>query len=527
MATKCIMRQLKQLQKQPVTGAAAAPCNDDLNEIHCNVIGQTGAYKGINVHFVLELQGDYPISPPNAWFVTPITYHGGAVNHDSKGRRSVCLNIFGNFKQFHGEWGSTNEGWSPAYTLETVLVQMQSLLSNDDRLLSTAKADVDSARNHAPTERCSCGHSTSDPSPAVTLEAAPRSISEHDNIVCYSSGATLDEDDALLGIGIEISNNGSLSTPGEVLSHEAFKRGVRQSSDNLKSFTHFLPLSHTSEHHERVKKADLLVASLEEIRKRQEGGKNPPAAGWVMHLVESAAVLMTSLVVEVAKRVDGTTSDSFIECYYTLLDTLNRVNDDERAAVTQHVDRVIQLFISDEGHRVKNKVPNLGVLLALLPFSRFSWKDLAEPLCAESDTRNFFWAAKGTFHQSAPYPELLDRNAAERPAKMFKASVVGRDLLCFQNLFSSLAKGVLQRAMSINDAKLAIKKGFAEVKKISSWDEYHSFQGLSRCSDHNNRLLLAMDRSQKCGYHSSKGGKKGGKGSKGYKSGKGGKGFKK
>eukprot|EP01059_Diplonema_ambulator_P023354 TRINITY_DN387_c0_g1_i3.p1 TRINITY_DN387_c0_g1~~TRINITY_DN387_c0_g1_i3.p1 ORF type:complete len:527 (+),score=169.29 TRINITY_DN387_c0_g1_i3:46-1626(+) len=518
-STKCIMRQLKQLQRQPVAGAAAAPCNDNLNEIHCNVVGQTGAYKGVCVHFVLEISSDYPVSAPNAYFVTPIEYRGVAVMTDNKGRRAVCLNIFGNYKSQHSEWGSTNEGWSPGCTLETVLVQMQSLLSNEDNLLS---ADARSAIDHARSATCPCGHTAATPHPAVSEEVTPCTIAQHENIVCYSSGARLDED-SILGIGVNVTCDG-FDTPGEILSHEAFARGVRKSSDNLRTFAYFLPISHTDEHHERVRNSKLFEQCLEKIAKAQsEMGKRYPES-WVMQLVECASALMTALVVEVAKRPDGTTSDRFIECYYSVLDTLFRVDRDEGGVVSAHVDGLLKDFVKGEEYQVKSKVPNLGSLLALLPLSSSSWGDIANPLLEEMEARCVFWVVQGSFAQKAPHPELISPTATGRASKMFGATNVGRDLLCFQSLFESLAKGVLSKSMTIEQAKGAIKEGFAKVKKIASWEDYYTFLGVPPCKDQDARLLGAMQRSERCGYHQQGKGKgKGkGKGSKGSKGSKGG-----
>lgn len=45
----------------------------------------------------------------------------------------ICLDVLGNFDFVHTEWKQTvGSGWSPAYTVTTLLLQLQSVLSERD-----------------------------------------------------------------------------------------------------------------------------------------------------------------------------------------------------------------------------------------------------------------------------------------------------------------------------------------------------------------------------------------------------------
>merc|ERR1719389_9927 len=87
----------------------------------------------VPLHFLIDFPGDYPQSAPNIGFSFEFQYRGGAqyVAPDGrlKGKKVICLDVLGNFQHIHREWKDTvGSGWSPAYTVSTLLVQLQSVL---------------------------------------------------------------------------------------------------------------------------------------------------------------------------------------------------------------------------------------------------------------------------------------------------------------------------------------------------------------------------------------------------------------
>ena len=532
---KVVMRHLRQLEDTPLKGACAAPRDGDLHEIHCTVVGPAGTpYAGVKVHFVLELSSEYPVKPPHAYFVTDIAYEGGAVMRDSKGRMQVCLNIFGNFAFVHTEWADAkHEGWSSGYSLETILVQMQSVMH--DSFLSTNPADVARARRSASEVRCSCGHTDTRPFPPIPDRAGSgaKGAAAADVPMCYATRAAITGDGGgggdgpVLGVGVGVARR-QASTPAEILSLEAFDGGVRRSSDNSRGFEHFLPLSFCAAHHARPETAAALRAGVAKVAAAMgRDARESPAAA----LLAVCAALMTGMVVEVMK-MDGAgagTSDRFIDTYYLLLHTLRTVDAECGGDVAREArERVVGPFLA--GKTSKMHTPNLGMLLAALPLSGYRWEDVAAPLCAENDARNVFWAVEGNGGQRGPHPELADAGYggdAERCGKMFACTAVSRKLVCFQRVFSDVAEGVDAGAAEarygrVDDAaKARIKRAHADVAAMQDWDAHCAYLGLGG-GGHAERLRAAVRRSKELGYHggSSKGGKKGG-GKKG--GGKGGK----
>ena len=117
------------------------------------VLGAEGTeYAGIPIRFCLEFTEEYPNEPPKAYFETHIEYNGGAAYKDGSGRTIVCLNIFGNFGKVHTEWASMSEGWSPSYTVHTILLSMQALFLSS--MVSNHKATIAATRKSALEFKC-------------------------------------------------------------------------------------------------------------------------------------------------------------------------------------------------------------------------------------------------------------------------------------------------------------------------------------------------------------------------------------
>lgn len=120
MALRRIRKELEDLEKEPPTNCSAGPVKDDLYHWNATIMGpEKTAYE--NGIFCLDLRfpADYPFKPPKIVFTTKI-YH---CNISSNG--SICLDIL-------------KDKWSPALTINKVLLSLCSLLSDcnpDDPLV--------------------------------------------------------------------------------------------------------------------------------------------------------------------------------------------------------------------------------------------------------------------------------------------------------------------------------------------------------------------------------------------------------
>ena len=110
----------RRLCEEPLEGIVAVPDAKDAMKFHVLVSGPAGTpYEGGSFYFLLRLPHDYPHSPPRAKILTT---GGGGVrfNPNLYANGKVCLSILGTWQ---------GPGWSPAQNLSSVLLSIQSLMS--------------------------------------------------------------------------------------------------------------------------------------------------------------------------------------------------------------------------------------------------------------------------------------------------------------------------------------------------------------------------------------------------------------
>jgi len=149
---KRLLADLKRLEEDPIPLAAARPCSDSDLTLWDGVIGveMEVTHMGritVPLHFLIDFPADYPQTAPNIGFSFEFQYRGGAqyVMPDGRlqGKKVICLDVLGNFGHIHTEWKQeVGSGWSPAYTVTTLLVQLQSVLCDLGLQMSQKERDV-------------------------------------------------------------------------------------------------------------------------------------------------------------------------------------------------------------------------------------------------------------------------------------------------------------------------------------------------------------------------------------------------
>ncbi|XP_012843957.1 PREDICTED: ubiquitin-conjugating enzyme E2 28 [Erythranthe guttata] len=118
--SKRILKELKDLQKDPPTSCSAGPVGEDMFHWQATIMGpQDSPYAGGVFLVTIHFPPDYPFKPPKVAFRTKV-FHP---NINSNG--SICLDIL-------------KEQWSPALTISKVLLSICSLLTDpnpDDPLV--------------------------------------------------------------------------------------------------------------------------------------------------------------------------------------------------------------------------------------------------------------------------------------------------------------------------------------------------------------------------------------------------------
>ena len=118
-----LQKDLKELEDCtiPLVGVTARPLSSSLYIWHGNLRGPAGTpYEGGVFHIQIVFPQNYPVSPPTIILFTPITHP------NVLGGTNICLDILDvNQKQIY-------QGWTSAYTVEAILIQLQSFLFNEN-----------------------------------------------------------------------------------------------------------------------------------------------------------------------------------------------------------------------------------------------------------------------------------------------------------------------------------------------------------------------------------------------------------
>lgn len=514
-AIKRLLKETQYINSNPLIKGNACPVGDDMFKWKLIVYGEPPYDFPIRIH--LEYSEEYPNTPPKAYFETPIYYTGGATMIDSSGRQGVCLNIFGNFSYIHTEWKSQQSGWTPGYTIETIITSIQGLMMED--MLSKSPQHIDSSRKAALAFKCKeTGHDGSDknkywPPLIFDIRDLPqKSLSNDDNkiyddkneekdYICYVTKKL--PDDKILGFGASIQGKVTKSfvCPCEFMSHEAFfDMKVRFSSIN-KPVDLWFPIITPYKKWNEIR--ELFYEQMKLMAK---------TAGWNFNKTETPAKIcfsiMNMLVVEIMNAKNNlTANDKFIDGYFTLYNLLlHHVN--ENPEFVKKIDNEIENFINGQNKRNKNIVPNLGeFILYPLVSQTYKWKDICDTYIEECDARCVFWYVQGTPSQRGMYQDLKNENAQDRVNKVFKATETSRNLVCYQKQFSHFAKTLSMDDLEKNRGfvpdkmKNKIKNFYKNITSIINWNEYFQWLDMSLLKDRNKELLDALKISKENGYH--------------------------
>ena len=455
ISQKRILRDYREIQQDPnLSYFSVHPLEDNLLEWHVNFKPNEGIYQGIIFHVILLFNSDpeqpfYPHSPPKIKLCNKI-YHPNVFWHDSNNYPYICLDLLKNRNYYTPRYS----GWSTAYTLGSILMQLSTFFF-ETKIEQEGGYTLENQVSPQQVEECrqsslnfvchQCGHSHRSPVPAINpventsqgsfqgtllenkrtntsladnpdvirhiLQFLPPStikvcqwvekswmtaLTQIDNrrqIVCFHSKLPLGSN--LMGIGINVvyhkKNNTlrTISSQFDYLSHQAYQNGVRGSTWNH-TITHFLPLVINKSN---IKQGfPIVIKTIGEIMKTNIVGS--------VDILNFFATFMNSIVVELFKvgrkgQINRYASEKAM-VGYTCLHHLLLYLLSKYPKIRTEANKKLELFLSDESHRRKKKVPDLGRFLVYLAVSspEYNWTNFKYIYLKETFIRNVRWMIK-------------------------------------------------------------------------------------------------------------------------------------
>ena len=182
----------QELQEHPLRGIAAAPLAENLQEWHANLTPEHGHYAGLLLHVVLTFPDNYPTDPPKVRLRTNIP-HSNVIPAVGQEKNFICIDMLKNFFWMGGEDSSRPyEGWSTAYSVSSILLQVQCFLFDEwaqnydgrykhtlwdavieegghRRTAQEVRQRLQRAQEEAVALTCSCGHCGTKPWPELEV----------------------------------------------------------------------------------------------------------------------------------------------------------------------------------------------------------------------------------------------------------------------------------------------------------------------------------------------------------------------
>ena len=264
-----ISKDLKEITKSPIEGIGIVSLDNDPKKYVVNMKIMNGIFEGYCLQLLLTFSDNYPIKPPRI-LIYPgqgldNSYHHHVFKSDIKDEKGnyfykFCFDLLEN--DFMPTSSVENTGWNPSYTISTLLLQVQTFLSNPDfhnYVPNKEKIDelMKSMNNYEKTfiikneknEEIIKVHTWKDPYPEMyfaknSLNMIENKLEENkiddklnllkEDLTCYISRLNyIDNRNIILGYPIQKLKNGVLIPIPEILSYDCFiEESSKNDSDN-------------------------------------------------------------------------------------------------------------------------------------------------------------------------------------------------------------------------------------------------------------------------------------------------------
>ena len=460
-ALKRIANDMKELSKCPLEGIGMAPIDNDPMKFVINMELMTGPYEGYKVQLLMTMSNEYPIKPPKM-LIFPDQLIGMGFHHHvlqgDKGYMEFCIDLLDN------DYLDTNEqltGWNPAYTISSVLLQVQNFLGDPDMHQLPSKSSIEKLMKSMDSYKRTfivrdedgerkVVHTWKDPYPKMysiknqmeeeeneakekehKLERKQETIKE--NLTCYLLRDNYIENSEVL-LGYPVINNKSdygkdkieLYPIPQLLTYEAYKMQMsgtqpyqnqlidsyyntqfQPKSASNEYFNTWLPIYVNENHYS--KNRELILNSLKEIKKESEFKPE--------QVFDILPIILNKMIIG-AFNGKSVISSSFINCYFQYVLLFKRLCQDYKAEYETYVNRKISLITMNDYEVNKKIVPDIGDFFMLIYLSN---KDMSTPemkkmkkvLIEEFLIRQIYWMFHGPECKETMKSKVVNNSSLE------------------------------------------------------------------------------------------------------------------
>ena len=444
IALKRIANDMKELAKCPLEGIGMASIDNDPMKFVVNMELMTGPYEGYKVQLLMTMSDEYPIKPPKM-LVFPNQLIGmGRFHHHilrgENGYMEFCINLLDN------NFMDTNEqytGWNPAYTISSILLQVQNFIGDPDMHQLPSKSSIQRLMKSMESYKRTfilkdeegekkVVHTWKDPYPKMysmknqmeeeenevkekkdKLERKQETIKE--NLTCYLLRDNYIENSEVL-LGYPIINSKSdygkdkieLYPIPQLLTYEAYKMQISEAQPyqnqlinsyyntqyqvkaaNNEYYNNWLPIYVDENHY--IKNREIIINSLKAIKNESEFRAE--------QIFDILPIILNKMIIGMFKG-KSIISSSFIMSYFQFVLLFKRMCQDYKEEYETYVNKKISLITMNDYEVNKKIVPDIGDFLMLIYLSN---KDMSTPemkkmkkvLIEEFLIRQMYWMFHG------------------------------------------------------------------------------------------------------------------------------------
>jgi ubiquitin-protein ligase/Ran GTPase-activating protein (RanGAP) involved in mRNA processing and transport len=502
-STRRLLKDFKELQsnKLPNVNVSCVPMDNDLFTWHGNLIApKDSLYKSGVFHFEIVFPSDYPKSPPTVTLFTNI-------EHPNVFGSKICLNML------EASPKKETQGWNSAYTIQSILLQLQSFLFEYPEPNLTEKETKRLNERYKPMiaeanefECHGCSHrgkvnpypTFKDPSTYVDedfrTKKSPLELFE-ESLVCFHTKLTYKENSLGIGLNVDrIARTGAIqdcSPIMDLVSIKAFmKEGIRKSF--LKEhFGYWIPLYLRKD--DKEKTIHMVKQSLSFI---ETSSTERFEIGQIERIVPKIIASIVLKIVDLKRHPSCLVIQQLVFFHGLMLMLLR-----EHPAIRESIEAKLESFIKNESARLKENCPNIILILVYLMFTdKYTFTDVIEAYSAEQIDRQVFWILQKIPELIKDNNFVIDDNRAE---VTFKSQAISYTLVTIYHQYLKAIRGQfttwdnLLVYLESNFCKLpeplenSLQQSFKHsIEHLDSFDAYYESIGMKTKSKAELTVLL-------------------------------------